>query len=319
MSATLPEWLHGAYRRLCAPIDSAKVAHALMLNGSTGIGKRQLAKQFAQRLLCTRATALEFACGQCAECLLVAAGTHPDEYTIGILEDKQSISIEQIRQLSGLLHQSAHRSGYRVVTIAPAESMTLGAANALLKTLEEPGQKTVLILIADDISKVSATIRSRCVRMPLSVPETEVGRAWLQTELASESQETIEALLQMSSGAPLLAKVRFEQGALEQVRQLESGLQGIAKGLLSPGAVSGTQPDIELSLDTLQRVILGGVQKSLQNQSPVPARVWDAFAEIVLSAKRSLRRNASLNSALLLESVLAQWFDLTAFLRHSKS
>ena len=318
MRASLPDWLHPSYQRLCMPIDNAQVAHAILINGSAGIGKRQLAKQFAQRLLCVRAKAAELPCGQCAECLLVAAGTHPDAYFVSVLEDKQSISIEQIRQLSTQLHQSAHRSGFRVVTISPAESMTLGASNALLKTLEEPGQKTVLILVADDISKVPATIRSRCVRLPLAVPEANVAHSWLQAELPTENHETIVALLHMSSGAPLLAKARFEQGALEQVRQLESGLQGIAKGLLSPGAVSATQLDLELSLDSLQRVIIGGVQKSLQRQSPVPASVWDSFAEVVLNAKRGLRRNASLNGALLLESVLAQWFDLTAFLRHSK-
>ena len=314
---SLPVWLRPAFQHLLQAMKQQRVNHAPMLHGSIGIGKRLLAKAYAQRLLC-RAQSDE-ACSVCEECLLFQAGSHPDFHAVSIVEGKQSISIEQIRELSVSLQISAHRSGFRVALIEPSEAMTIAAANALLKTLEEPGGNTVIVLVVDDLSKVPATIRSRCQRMPVAAPSSEQARQFLAADLPDLEPETAEKLLQISAGAPMLAKLRWQQGALQQVEALEQGLKAIARGQASVADVAAGQSDIELALASLQRIVIGGLQKSLQHEGPLPASLWDGFAETVQQAALAYRRNPALNGALLLTSVLVQWFDFTAFLRHSKA
>lgn len=315
----LPAWLLPAWQKLTWALTADRAGQGLLLHGPRGIGKAWLAWHYAARLLCRDAQAEQFACGRCAGCALRLAGHHPDLLAVGIPDDKQSIGIEQIRELSVQLQQTAHRAGWRAVVIEPAEGMTIAAANALLKTLEEPGARIVLILVAHQLERVPATIRSRCQRLPLAAPDKGVALQWLATAHPGQPTPALEQALTLASGAPLRVAELLAQDALGQVEALEKGLIAIARGELSPVQVAAGQSDLNLALLQLQRIAARGLQKSLNGDSKFPPALWDRFVTTVLDALRALRSNPSLHGQTLLESVLIQWFDFTAGMRHSKS
>ena len=176
-------WHAGACDRLSAAVASERMPHGLLLQGPAGVGKDQFASALAAALFCTgRGERLE-ACGQCAECQLSRAGTHPDLRWVRPLEDKKSIGVDQVREMCEKLSMTSMRRGYRLAIIVPADNMTPAAQNALLKTLEEPGPRTVLVLVAARPSALLATLRSRCQRIEIARPEPGVATRWLQEAL----------------------------------------------------------------------------------------------------------------------------------------
>lgn len=138
-----------------------RLSHAYLLSGIAGIGKTDFAKQFSQLLLCDSHNN----CGQCRGCKQLQAGTHPDFIFIAPEEKNHSIKIDQVRFLSEKLSQTAQYGGYQVVIISPADAMPVQAANALLKTLEEPAGKVLFFLIDNQKSILPATIASRCQKL----------------------------------------------------------------------------------------------------------------------------------------------------------
>jgi DNA polymerase-3 subunit delta' len=205
--AELLPWQTGAAHELL----SARAAwpHALMLDGPRGLGKRALALNLARGLLCETPGADGIACGTCASCHYVAAGQHPDLQLIepfvidedGEAKVQDPILIDRIRALIDWVQLTSHRGRAKVAVIVPAESMNAAAANALLKTLEEPPPSTYLILVAHQPGRVPATLRSRCRRMAAPRPETAAAEAWLvQRGVAKPG-----AVLAQAGGAPLTA------------------------------------------------------------------------------------------------------------------
>ena len=109
-------------------------AHAYLLHGAAGIGKRALAERLMAYLLCRQPTDVG-ACGQCKACYLLAAGTHPDNFILQPEEPEKPIKVDQVRELVSFVVQTAQLGGRKVVLVEPAEAMNLNAANALLKSL----------------------------------------------------------------------------------------------------------------------------------------------------------------------------------------
>ncbi|MES1982500.1 MAG: DNA polymerase III subunit delta' [Pseudomonadota bacterium] len=191
-----------------------RLPHALLLRGPQGIGKLDFALNIAQSLLCAQPLPNGFACDQCPSCHWFKQKTHPDFRLIqpdalAALEEvkdsakkpAQQISVDQIRALSGFTHQSAHQDGYRVVLIHPAETMNGSAANALLKTLEEPSGRMLLILVSHKPQQLLLTIVSRCLALTAATPPREVSVAWLQQQGISAAVP----ILAQASFAPLQA------------------------------------------------------------------------------------------------------------------
>jgi DNA polymerase-3 subunit delta' len=205
--AELLPWQADAAREML----SARAAwpHALMLDGPRGQGKRVLALNLARGLLCETPGADGSACGSCASCHYVAAGQHPDLQLIepfivdedGEVKVQDPILIERIRALIDWVQLTSHRGRAKVAVIGPAESMNAAAANALLKTLEEPPPSTYLILVAHQPGRVPATLRSRCRRMAAPRPAATDAETWL----AQQGVANPGAVLAQSGGSPLTA------------------------------------------------------------------------------------------------------------------
>lgn len=181
--------------------EQGKLSHAFLFVGMEGIGKYFFAEQFAHFLLCQSLTDSKKACGVCRQCQLVSAGNHPDLITISPEEESQSIKIEQIRNLIDQVDKTPQIARYKVILIHPADAMNINAANALLKTLEEPASNTFLILVTHRLMALPATIRSRCQIIPFYPPKKELGMAWLEKQV--EEKENLTLLLNLTDGAPL--------------------------------------------------------------------------------------------------------------------
>lgn len=199
---TLQAWLAQSWRTLSDALSAKRVHHALLLAGPVGIGKRALADAFAIAALCQQRGVDGRACGVCRSCLLVAAGSHPDlvRVTFELRDDgkpRSELTVDQMRNLCQRLSLSSQFGGLQIALIDPADALNASAANALLKTLEEPASDTIIVLIANDPSRLPATIRSRCQRVDLRPPTPAEALEWLRGQGigADDAALTLEASL----------------------------------------------------------------------------------------------------------------------------
>ena len=146
-AAHLLPWQHTRWQEMLARRANGRLPHALLLCGLRGVGKQHFAARFAQALLCEQPASDGQACQACRSCLLFRAGTHPDYWPVTPAEEGKSILIDQIRELNASLVFTSHAGGYKIAALWPADRMNSAAANALLKTLEEPSANTLLMLI----------------------------------------------------------------------------------------------------------------------------------------------------------------------------
>ncbi len=195
-------WQQEQWQGLLARCHAGTAPHALLLRGEPGTGKGQFALALAQYLLCDSPVA-DTACGKCKGCQLNLAGTHPDMEIIEPEEQGKAIKVDQIRSVVGFVSKKAQLDGFRIVVLCPAEAMNVNASNALLKSLEEPGENTLLVLVSHQISGVLATIRSRCQVMDFPIPERTTASHWLNTVVGDEHKT--EKLLNVAGGAPVKA------------------------------------------------------------------------------------------------------------------
>ncbi|GGY42058.1 DNA polymerase III subunit delta' [Bacterioplanes sanyensis] len=226
-------WQGEVWQGLVERNAGAGLPHAMMLTGLAGIGKHELMSQLAQWLLC-RQPHSSGPCNECHSCHLWRAGNHPDYLHCAPEENSQQIRIDAVRRINQFLAQTPQISPCQLVILEPAEVMNLSAANALLKTLEEPPGESYLLLSAQRYGSVLPTIRSRCQRISLQPPEHNQALQWLQqqgidTELAQQA-------LRFNPGAPLAALQWLNDGTheqllkwLQQLRQWSQGSTSLAE------------------------------------------------------------------------------------------
>jgi DNA polymerase-3 subunit delta' len=170
-------WLQPQQALLRGVHAAGRLAHALFIHEAPGAGGDVLASWVAELVLCTAA---QPPCHRCPGCRRAAADAHPDLIRLQPLEDSRQIRIEQVRELAASLALTSYHGGYKVAIVSPADALNRAAANALLKTLEEPTPRTLLVLVASQPSKLPATLLSRCQRIPIPAPARAAAVTWLQ-------------------------------------------------------------------------------------------------------------------------------------------
>ena len=323
MSLPLPGglgWL-GDHLAHCAELRrQERMPHALLVTGRAGVGKSAFADRLAALLVCAE-PAGDSPCRQCSACRLFAAGTHPDYFHVTPEEDSSVIKIDQVRRLGEGLALSRHGVGYKVAVLEPAEALNINAANSLLKTLEEPADKTVLILVSAQPGRLPATIRSRCRQLDIEVPAEADALKWLQAQYTGSQPEVF---LRLAHGAPLRALRLAEDSALEDRRARFEALVGLREGRTDAIAVAQVwAKDEDLKglrwmrgwLMDLLRLRLTGSQETVHSIDlveqlvPLAQRLDSRVMFDQLDRLNRLLRleNTSLNRQLMTEDVLLAW------------
>lgn len=208
-------------------LSQQRIAHAYLFEGPDGIGKRLVALAFARALLCDRGTG----CGDCSACRKIDHNNHPDIHLLNA--DGASIKIEQIRTLQQDISLRPLEGKNKICLIDGAEAMTLGAANALLKTLEEPRANTLLLLLSDHPEQLLPTICSRCQRLPFSrLPKQQLSEILAQKLNLKETEATI--LASLSEGSLKKALGQNKQLYLEKRHKLIQSLSALSAGSTIP-------------------------------------------------------------------------------------
>ena len=319
-------WLEPLWQRLAAQPE--RLPHALLLEGARGIGKRDFALAFAAAWLCETPKNDGHACGQCIACHWLAQGSHSDfrllepreeknvEAEEGGSRKKYEIPIAQVRALYDFVNLSSHRAGRRVVVIHPAEALNPAAANALLKTLEEPNPSTHFLLVTHQSSLLLPTIKSRCHRINMPQPSADQAAIWLKQQGVNEA----ELCLALAGGAPLLAREFADASYLQARQQFLNALQTPQRLNWLALAESGARADLAARFDWLQKWLYdlssarlaGRVRYNrdyITGLQDLAARVnlmrVQDFARELAQIKRRLQH--PLNPQLLLESVLLSY------------
>jgi DNA polymerase-3 subunit delta' len=305
-------WHEEHWLRLQSRRAREAMPHALLLCGPAGLGKRAFAQRLIASLLCQQPRDGE-ACGQCRGCQLLVAGTHPDfvALTFGLRKDgtpRTEIVIDQIRELSARLAMASQFGGWQVVRIDPADAMNAAAANALLKTLEEPPVRTLLILLADAPWQLPQTVRSRCQRIEFQLPPDIEAMSWLQAQGVPDAAVALAA----AGGNPGLARDWIEQGALARRQEVRKDLAALAEGRAEPVEVVrrwlDSEPQQRLWF-AAQAVADEAKARAAVTPAPLASQLDDdALGDWYAAANRTrLALRGPLRSDLLLLELMAGW------------
>ncbi len=239
-------WTRPAWEQLTSRLEN--LPQALLIHGPRGTGKLDLARRFANLVLCETPGA-DQPCGHCEGCRWYAGGQHPDfrqvepEILAGLPDPSEDapapskttkpsheIKVDQVRALADFLNIGSHRGKRRIALFHPAETMNANAANSLLKSLEDPASGACFLLVSDNPKSLLPTVRSRCISLPIPLPDATDGAAWLKAEKVPEAEEW----LAFAGGAPLLAKELAGSDRGERIAQVIKLLkEGGRESLLS--------------------------------------------------------------------------------------
>ena len=256
--------------------ESNRLAHAVLVSAPVGTGALEFAHSLAAALLCEARVAPSLAasadsnpahaCGVCAACGWILAGNHPDLRFVGVeaeapVEDaergkpqrlKPEIRIDAVRALSTFAATGSRRGGRRIIVLGPAESLNLSAANATLKTLEEPTPGLIWLLATEHPGQILATVRSRCVPVLLQAPSSTLALNWLEsvTQLPTEAAQRV---LDAGGGAPLRALEEAQPHRGEAIRAAQAAIGSLPQAPLLEVAqrLEGIEPQVWMAV--LQR------------------------------------------------------------------
>lgn len=312
-------WNEPILESLKGRIDT--LPHALLIHGPQGVGKLELAERAAQLLLCEAADPARKPCGACDGCRWYLGGNHPDfrrvepealapqvetegeEAAAPARKGKpsQEIKIDQVRELAGFLNIGSHRGRRRVALVHPAEEMNSNSANALLKGLEEPPAGAMFVLVSHRPMRLLATIRSRCVAVPVPLPPREAALKWLSTKGITDA----ERWLAYAGGAPLRA-LECASSA-ETVDRLLFAIRARRQILVDD------RGELEALAEALQKVALDHALSAFgeppkyatapSRLTPTQGKAWLAFAR-QMGRNRALARHP-LNARLFAAEMLA--------------
>lgn len=317
-------WQKKQWHQFTQAFLQERLSHAYLLSGVAGLGKADFATAAAALLLCDHPDKNTLqSCGHCKSCQLFVAKTHPDFLMVVPHEKNHAIKIDQIRKLTQQLTQKPQRNGYQVVVISPADAMPVGAANALLKTLEEPPGDVIIFLVAHCLDQLPATIISRCQQLHFTASDTSDTLQWLSSQI--QSRQDLSVLLSLADGAPLtaisLASENYTELRDAVLKHLLNVLQHRENPITPIVKWIKTESDVlfyalltiaidlsRIQFDVTDGVIncdcVGQLQKMASLISPLALQQW---LENIIDKKRLCARGLNLNTQLLFEDVLLDW------------
>jgi DNA polymerase-3 subunit delta' len=299
-------------------------AHALLLCGPAGAGHLELGLLLAQRWLCEADAAVVRPCGRCASCHLVRTRVHPDLLIVvpdalrvalgwtdadGIsakadAKPSRDIRVEQVRQAIAWSQQTSGRGRGKFLLLHPADSLNGAAANALLKTLEEPPGHLHLVLTSTDPEALLPTVRSRCQRLGLALPDAAGAQAWL----AKQGVADPAALFALAGGSPMEALALAGEGM--DAAWIGALPERVALGDATPLRGRAIPRVLELLTKLAHdamAVTVGGAPRYFPAGKVPPltdAAAWVAWQRLLVRTAR--HEDHPWNAALLIESLVTQ-------------
>jgi len=305
-----PSWFTAAREEIDSALAANRLSHGILIHEDPGAGGLELARWITQRMNCTGEPR---PCGECQSCKWIAAGQHPDVTQLSPEGDSTQITIQPVRDLAADLALTAHGKGYKVAVVAPADAMNPFAANALLKTLEEPPPRTLVLLVTSQPSRLLPTLRSRCSKLRLTAPSRDEAAAFL----VAARGEGPWADAMAATGAGPFALLDADPAALAQLRtDTVNALRDIGSGNLQPPSVAErwAKGDLPTRLACLEswvteRILESGAKRELTHLSGagLPLNICRLFE--FSDAIRDMRRLAptSINKTMAVEALLWRW------------
>ncbi|MDG6774624.1 DNA polymerase III subunit delta' [Thiomicrorhabdus sp. ZW0627] len=289
----------------------SRLGHAYLLSAPSGIGIESFVQQVTQSILCNTNNT----CGECSGCHLFLTDQHPDFFHLQVLEDKKEISVDQIRELVYKLNETSHQGGYKVAWVEGPEYLNQSAFNALLKTLEEPSEKTLFILTTHQVGRLPATILSRCQKLMFAAPSIDEAQSWLHQACPQADEALLKRALRLNWGAPIAAQQWIEQGLFEQdnewkaaLKQMQSGQKTVPQ--LVEKWLKWAQPEQVFDYFYFWSVsaVRAAYYKPGAEYSDDQIQNWLRFQQACLQAKNSWQGNA--NKQLVLEALCFEWLQI---------
>ncbi len=323
MKAPMP-WQTEAWQRLQAQRRADRLSHALLIHGPAGTGKGLLARALAHSLLCREPSPQGEPCGRCRDCTLIAAGNHPDLMEVMPEEGSRQIRIDAIRALVEADTLAVEPGRARIFIVEPAERMGTAAANALLKTLEEPVPGTHMLLVSHNPDRLPITIRSRCRPLNFRVPPAGEAAAWLRQAVGLDD-ERARLLLELAGGGPVKVLEWLDSGTDALHDRCLEGFLDVARGGAEPSAVAEAwlkEADLAFLLGLLGTWLTALVRAAAaaERAGPLGVRLAGAVSvpdpgnlyrllDKLFESQRRLSHNP--NPQLVLEALLVEWRRIT--------
>lgn len=310
MTAFAP-WQSRPYASMAEALAAGRLGHAQLICGPAQLGKRAIGIRLAQRVLC-EAPAGHDACDRCRSCRLFAAGTHPDYRFVSFVPNREGtklrteIVIDQMRELGGQLALTPQFGRAQVAVIDPADAINHSAANALLKTLEEPVSGRYLWLVSAHPMRLPATIRSRCQRVELRLPPEAEATAWLQAQ-GHPAREAADALA-AARGHPGLADDWLRNGGLSLRRAVAADLHKLSRGEAAPPEIAQQWTADEQVDLRLRHAADLAVERAGGLTDPRHARSLATWFDMANRSRDLLR--TTVRADLVLVELLMAWRDM---------
>ena len=315
-TATMLPWHSEVFERALALKREQRLPHAVIVETPSEYQMGGLARYLSMLLLCDQPQNLSL-CGSCEACRMMTANTYADFNLITLQVDDKSkklrknITIEQIRNLIHEVFLTRKYDRLKIAVIYPAESMNKSSANALLKTLEEPADETLLVLLTHNPGRIPITLRSRCQSWTINPPDRSASLSWLAEQ--GIDADGAEQYLQYSAGDPLLAAQLHNQEYAKHVETFKSSLAAFLRGRLSTSELCKSLLSAEMAI---ARRLIGmtlsaychkacGVDGRTQDSTPLDREKAQGLLDLQRRAQYQLQvEENNLDFQLQLEDVL---------------
>lgn len=287
-------WQSEQFQLLWRAKNDNRLPHALLFTGLKGTHKAALAQGFCAALLCQQVTAQGKPCGQCQSCRLIAGRVHPNVLWVEPEKAEVAIKVDQIRAVNDFINHTSLQGEHRIVIIHPADEMNISAANALLKTLEEPSTGALLILINDQRGRLPATILSRCQRVLFPPPTRDQALVWLTNQ--PSRLDLFQTLIRLAEGKGDPIKSASELQNNDPLQLLDCFLSWVVDLLR-----------LQLNSDSDNLINKDFSQQLMELKQKTQLKKNIKLMEYVQHLRTQLCEGINFNKQLMLESLFIEW------------